>query len=937
MEEIKTILGRLSNYLNDYEKTGKSNDARKIGECLCRVILINSPIEAIRELSTKTKYQELIDSLSKKNLDINDNHLKKIKSDLRVLQDFGNIESHDNEVELTTHDTDRIRQSVKNLFRNVFDSKDYLDIDHSIPISIYKYISKNITENEDWKCTDIISTVYPNRDIKRISNSKEFEFYSLSDVNNKNVGYVSLGRNVSFSSAFKELFDNHDKQIKDLISLTFLFPRETSKATGVEVKNRKSSIKSKCVEYEKKYSDIDFKYHFIEDYIWDFCLLNSLKNKSDVTTEPYFIDQWLYKDQTEKLSLVFIDELINHTSNDNKPIHIILGDGGVGKTTFCLQAVQKIDQLLSDGYRKKALLLSSFDLPDESANIGEQIDSIQSLYRILQDDPDSTLDSKNLALNISSGNVLIIIDGLDEIESKLKERFSLDAFIDSVAALNDTYQNCSVLITSRDNKSERFDRDKVNIYQIKGFSRKLTEKYLGTRYGSQSLHAGKGFDRKVLSHIEKMYLDDDLNVTPLILRLLCELVESEDDKNFSSTSPEYKYFILSEPLDKVLNQMVMRDILKQGIEISCDDYFEILRDIVFDYNCIISKQDLDELLECSLLEAKVKDTGDHTSFYVSPLFSRQGNNFKLKHDSLEFWVKSRYITNKINSNDENVGKNVLVLIARDCYKGGALVDDIKRHTGNEKIKYLRSFIENAIKTIASSKSDSAFNCRKLISSTSYLSMPSGTFNREQCSETLLRLFGKNSGDRLNYLSIYGDFFPINFNYFSILNGYFNGYSNLSKSNIPQDKTIFIKSEFVDIDLSQFGKNALSSTNFQDCILPDDFEVMIRSCDLSLNEQIDTIKIDLKKIFKVGFRQNSFIWKSEQLYKQQCASLKHKLKLSKYLEILKQQGYLLEESAKGSSGIGYILNRAYEHDVKDFITQGIASNRIEHLIKILHSM
>jgi hypothetical protein len=385
-----------------------------------------------------------------------------------------------------------------------------------------------------------------------------------------------------------------------------------------------------------------------------------------------------------------------------------------------------------------------------------------------------------------------------------------------------------------------------------------------------------------------------------------------------------------------MNQIVMRDILKQGINISCDDYFEILRDIVFDYNCLISKQDLDELLECTMIDMPVKDSGNYTSFYVSPLFSRQGEHFKIKHDSLEFWVKSRFVTYKINSKDKGVGEKFLKLIARDCYKGGALVEDIKRHTNSLKVDFFQSFIEISIKNISESNSEDSVFYRKLISSIFYLAMPKESFDRGKCSEILLRLFGKEVDGKLRYFSIYGDFFPVDFNLFSVIEGYFNGYSNLSKCNIPKDKTIFVESEFFDIDVSQFGKNALSSNNFSDCVLPDDFEKTIKSCELSVNEQIGNIKIDLKKIFKVGFRQSSFVWKSEKLYKQQCASMKHKLKLSNYIEILMQQGFLFEESAKGSSGIGFKLNIAKEYEVKDFITQGIASNSIDELIEMLHS-
>ncbi|HAS6069893.1 TPA: NACHT domain-containing protein [Vibrio vulnificus] len=933
MEDLKTILSRLSKYLSDYDRLGKPNDARKIGECVCRVILLSSESETTQALSSKSKFQELIDAISKKNLDVNENHIKKIKLDLKVLQDFGNIDSHDNEVDINRSDSSRIRFSVESLLRNVFDSKEHIDIDQSLPMPIYHFISKDISESEDWKCTDIISIVYPNRYVTKASKSKDFEFYHLSDVNGKGVGFVFLGRNVSFSGAFKELFEEHRNDIEKLISISFLFPKEISKTTGLEVKNRKPSIISKCQPYQASHPNIEFSHHFIEDYIWDYCLINALKDGSHVTTEPFFVDQWLYKNEQETLSLDFIDSIISKTDDNAKPINVVVGDGGVGKTTFCLQVVEKIDRLLLKGQKKKALLLSSFDLPDEVGNNGERVDSIQSLYRILQDDPDLTLDSKNLALNISSGNLFIIIDGLDEIESKLKERFNLDLFIDSVVELNETYKNCSVLITSRENNSERFNRNQVDIFNLKGFNRELTEKYLDIRYNDDKEYSGKNFDNKVIKHIESLSLDSETNVTPLIIRLLCELVESEDKGSIPSTYDESKFFIMSEPLDKVLHQIIMRDILKQNISITSDDYFEILKDIVFDYKGMISKSDLDELLECSL---HGKYTDNYTEFYVSPLLIRQGDHFKIKHDSFEFWLKSRFIANKINNQDLNLGQNVLTSISRDCYKGGALVEDIKFHRNHDDLVFLKNFIGKSIQELNSAKFEEKYKYRKILSSLAYLAMPKESGNKEIYTEKLLNLYGKHKGERINNLSIYGDFHPLDFRSFSVIDGYFNSYLNLSKSTFPSEDVVFVESEFIDVDIASFGKNDISADNFQDCILPDEFREFIKSTELSVTEKIDTIKNDLKKIFRVGFRQNSFVWKTEELYKQQCTSLKHKLNLSKYLEVLVQQGFLLKQPAKNSSGKGFVLNKEHENSVKDFITQSLINDSIENLLNVLQN-
>ena len=179
--------------------------------------------------------------------------------------------------------------------------------------------------------------------------------------------------------------------------------------------------------------------------------------------------------------------------------------------------------------------------------------------------------------------------------------------------------------------------------------------------------------------------------------------------------------------------------------------------------------------------------------------------------------------------------------------------------------------------------------------------------KEKYSELLLSLFGKSDGERIKYLSIYGEFFPLNFERFIAVDGYFSGYVNLGKSSFPKNKTVFIDCEFRDIDTKLFSKNSITDNTFENCILPDDIKQLIDSDAKTKQDQEKSIKADLKKIFKVVFKQNSFVWKSDQLYKQQCASLKHKLILSDYFKILLKLEFINRESAKGSAGSGYKLN------------------------------
>ncbi|MGY8829564.1 MAG: hypothetical protein ACKVIS_08445 [Pseudomonadales bacterium] len=79
-----------------------------------------------------------------------------------------------------------------------------------------------------------------------------------------------------------------------------------------------------------------------------------MKEPSNQSDEPYFIDQKLYSsDGTSFFSLDFIDSITKTKIEQRKPIYLVVGDGGAGKTTFCKEAINKIDSFLSKGMKKK--------------------------------------------------------------------------------------------------------------------------------------------------------------------------------------------------------------------------------------------------------------------------------------------------------------------------------------------------------------------------------------------------------------------------------------------------------------------------------------------------------------------------------------------------------------------------------------------------------
>jgi len=919
--DIGDVIQRLGNYISDFDKTKDLNIARKAAESFCRVLLLNSDISGADEKAKESNLNTLIESLNLKNVKIPDNHLKRIKDDLRTIQTFGNIESHDNDEVMTAGDTERVTVSVDSLIKLVFGSKDKIYIDQKIPSEIYYKLHKSVISDENWRCEKIVSIVYPNRKIFKREVSKDFEFYCLDEADGRKIGILFLGRNIWFRQVFETVFKFDG--LENLSSLTFLFPVEISETTGTPVRHRKENIERISKEFTAKFSSMKCGFEFIEDYIWDRCLPESAKEIMDPPDEPYFIDQKLHSKDFSLLGLSFIESLITNKLRAKKPIYVIFGDGGAGKTTFCDQAVQLINKYQSEGLKKKAILISSFDIPDELPASGGLVDSLESLYSLVSGE-DDTIDVHSFGLNVSSGNVLIIIDGLDEIQSKLKERFVLDRFIDSVRELNDTYLNCSVLMASREINQKSFDSEDVHVFFIKGFDEQLIEKYLTKRFrGFESPHKFIARSREYMAE-----LGSSSQVTPLILRLACELAAEGGEKLKHQQSA---YFKFDQPLDKVIYQLMDREIGKQFLGIrTCDQYFEILRDIVFQYDGRVKEDELFDLVALALAGTGVDyDEGTSRNYHTSTLLARNNGHFSVKYDSLEFWVKARYLTYLINTKHAEKDFNILREFAQSCYRGGVLVKEICKYK-EPTTDYEATVLQEFSKSMAGAKDEVVG--RKLISALLHINFEGVASGRTENSERILRLFDEAIGSEVRNLSIFGEFYPLDFSSLKVRDGYFSGYSGLGRSSIPENEVIFLSSTFVNFERSFFGKKHLTWNNFDsDCVICDGLREVIEATNEDKERRRDHVITDLKKIFRVGFKGGAFVWKSEQVYRQQCASLKLNVGLSSLLNSLVSEGILLKELSKASSGFGFKLDSEFSLEVKDFLTQSLPGDRLEKLI------
>lgn len=921
--KVKQILDRLEEHIEAFENNKDLNSARKAAEAICKIILLSSENNTAIEKASEGTLNALIDGISVKTTGAKAFHIKKLKIELTTIRDYCNEGSHDNDTTLSEDDYKRVQISINNLISYTFDAKEEnLIIDEELPEKIYIKINNKKQSPEDWRCEKIISVVYPNRKIENLLSNKECELYKVSDINKFSIGFAFLKRNISIKKALEDIKQRLEKSEK-LDTLTFLFPKEISKHTGNAVKGRKDYIKRTANPFTEDLSKNKLSFEFIEDYIWDNCLSEEMKEPSNQSNEPFFIDQKLHtSDGKSFFSLEFIDLITKRKNEQKKPIYLVIGDGGAGKTTFCNEAIKKIDSFLTQGMKKKAILISSFDVPEELKNSESTIQSIQDLYQSTLSDNEDQIDYKSLLLNISSGNILIIIDGLDEIESKLKDKFSPEEFINSLIELNDTYNNCTVIITSRPTKREISNSDEIEELKLLGFDNELIDKYLSKRFKEdpKKLQAAKNYLNDINS--------SEQATTPLILRLISDLIEDELDELESGST---EYFILKNSLDKVIAQIIKREIKKQTLKISIDQYFKILSDIVFDYNNLISEPELEELIELHFIDSSTEPTADNfKKVKISPLLSNHRDKYKLKHDALILWIKSRELINKINKDQQENNRGVLRCIQKELYKGGPLADEIIQHKNNQG-NYEKNLISASTRRLSEAglSSQEKLIERKLISAAIRLNI---TNNGEKSlnTERLKDLFSSASDD-LRYISIFGDFPPLDLSEQKVHFGHFEDYKNFGKCKFSE-KTTFQNCTFIKIDTSPLGKSTLSSKNFIHCNLCETLEQHLSTQTENVEKRTENIKADLIKILKTGYRSNSFNWKSEKVYRQQCATLNIKTPLTRTLDKLCDLGLLTKESEKASSEVGYRVPTEKSHSVAKLITDDFVDKDIRAAIK-----
>lgn len=521
---------------------------------------------------------------------------------------------------------------------------------------IVESIKSNLTRSDE-----IIGFYYNNRKLLIDSNSdknKESRF-GLWEVNTPHKAHVLLIHKVSSPILLFKLVMQKIKLLRLNIELITIL-----RADNISSNPFNQAIKD---YFPNKGSCLFYK---LNDFINEYCIgisdFSEVSSSTQGHLEEFFKDQPVfekhangYKEKKNALSY-FNEEFLSENNNSH---HLMLGDPGNGKTSFCVVLAKNLNSKKEGEYKKTAILLSFQNIKNGLKNEGETIKSLYDLYVFFQKNSKQTqypnLTKVQFEISVFCGNLIIIVDGLDEIATFFGSKFQKDYFIESIQEMNEQLHSSNVLLSSRKNVFNINNQNNIDTKYLLGFNRNLSLKYFKNRFKQ----GGASYEQHIIDKYETLSnsavrkfdsLLKDFNcdsqtdtLPPYVIDLVSMLYE--DDENGSFQDSDISYYSNGEFKDKIIYDFINREIGKQTSPIkTVEDYLEILFEIAVECGNSISNSAIKEycvIYHDQQAQAVLDLLG------VSPLLIKDSfGSLKFKYDFLEKYFLYLYIVKNISEN-----------------------------------------------------------------------------------------------------------------------------------------------------------------------------------------------------------------------------------------------------------------------------------------------
>ena len=390
--------------------------------------------------------------------------------------------------------------------------------------------------------------------------------------------------------------------------------------------------------------------HTLKEYLWQYAIDDKFKVSLGAEPPLNYVDQAITtgSDQVEsKTARELILEKLKGRPEYNA--HLVLAAGGMGKTWLCRSVASEISASAND--KNLVVLIQAENLRNYLQEVGSahvQVSSVFDLYELHSQaqKSDRLYDKSTFELAVIAGNIILIIDGLDELATVLQERFDLNRFLGSIVALSSSLSSSHILITTRD--SLLIDADAsiefgIAQYELLGFNSSDWKTYARRRFfnhPNSTEIVGKLNAVLTSSNLKSV----DGRVVPFFVDVLCTMLEDEAESNISQgfefTEEETPYPSNNEITDHIVHSVFRREILRQTIDLDTKQLVSLIAELVSEQGDIFSISALKHLLE---LYYETRADSLLKKISLNPFFQVNQKQIRLRYDFLQSYFRSLFL------------------------------------------------------------------------------------------------------------------------------------------------------------------------------------------------------------------------------------------------------------------------------------------------------
>ena len=728
-----------------------------------------------------------------------------------------------------------------------------------------------------------------------------FELFKLKQQFSTSIYFLYIHENAAQNKTYEYIKRNNLINVKETLLILTARPNELK-----DLERRKNNLKTRFQTEHVFFID-EFGYkNLYSEYMLDY--------------QPYRLENYVEgvadigSDEKKKA----LDQLKEWYDSVSNPLMVVKGFGGIGKTTLVKQF---LDIVYDNNEDVGILFIDSNEIVDELIKIARsdhKIDDIYDFYlaQMKKKDFDGKGFSKELLkLSVDNGNLLIVLDGIDEVIAKLGTGFDVYSFITCISTSYTTnLERTKIIITCRDYFWDTLQyKTKIEEITLEPFSEGLATLFFQKYFQGDQTKVTKALKMAADFRLSNTEQENDLIYIPYALDMVGYLIKqhSEFGANNKATT-KAKLLAQSIPNDFLILSVCEREVAKLG-NFGIDNQVEFLINIS---PCTIDDQTIEKLKG-------------------HPLLRCCNGKIEFRYDFFYEYFKGLHIYSYyLNHNPEKLNEKLIELIGSYVRYGNQFCAILckKLNYSEDLVYFTIETIELLNESITRAEPSEKSKYLSAISSTFILTlslmMDSGDvkFDNSSSTELLKTIFGTPQDEIsgvviMNVLS--GEARKLTFDLRSIVikNSHFERFDFFWDCAMDEN-THFIGSNFSQLEPRK-GLRPTVIPKFEDCDTIDIQHIINKRIEED-TEQTEKLIDNIKKIFVLFKERGNF-------YPQKKEYIESKVFAEKILPTLLKNNVIDDYIDKKKPTFKqYKVNNEYRGILK-FIEQGTSCIELDRIL------